>query len=109
MVLGISSAPSTIQLGPCLIFTIASSVILPLNRLCADDPNKANIITTAATPKINANFAGETDSKLNTLILLKKYITIQFFNLYGWKNSKGLILSGNENGRRSKTEIQYSC
>ena len=56
MVLGISSAPSTTQLGPCLIFTIASSVILPLNRLCADDPNKANIITTAGTPKINANF-----------------------------------------------------
>jgi hypothetical protein len=54
--------------------------MLPLNRLRRDDPNKTNIITTAATPKINANFAGEIDSKLNTLILLEKYITIfQFY------------------------------
>jgi hypothetical protein len=66
-----------------LIITTASSVILPLNKLLADDPNKAKIIATAAIPKINANILGETDSKLNTLILLKKYITIQFFKRDG--------------------------
>jgi hypothetical protein len=47
--------------------------MLPLNRLFADHPSNANIITTAAIPKIKANFAGEIDSKLNTLISHKKY------------------------------------
>jgi len=59
--LGILSVPSTTQLFPSFIFTIASSVMLPLNRLFADDPSNANIITTAAIPKIKANFAGEID------------------------------------------------
>lgn len=62
------SAPSTMQSFPCLRITFASSVMLPLNRFFADAPNNPNIITTAAIPKINANFAGEIDSKLNTLI-----------------------------------------
>jgi hypothetical protein len=65
-----------------LIITTASFVILPLNKLLADDPIKAKIIATAAIPKINANILGDTDSKLNTLSLLKKYITIQFFNYH---------------------------
>ena len=47
--------------------------MLPLNRLYADDPNNANIIATAAIPKIKANFAREIDSKLNTMISHKKY------------------------------------
>jgi hypothetical protein len=50
-----------------LIITIASSVILPLKRFRADDPNKANIIATAAIAKIKANIFGEIDSKLNIL------------------------------------------
>lgn len=36
--------------------------MLPLNRFFKDDPNNANIIATAAIPKIKANFAGEIDS-----------------------------------------------
>jgi hypothetical protein len=40
------------QLFPSLSITVASSVMLPLNRLFADDPNNANIITTAAIPMI---------------------------------------------------------
>jgi hypothetical protein len=64
------------QLLPSLIITIASSVMLPLNKLRREDPNKTNIITTAATPNINANFDGEIDSKLTILFLLEKYITI---------------------------------
>jgi hypothetical protein len=47
--------------------------MLPLNRLFADDPSNANLITMAAIPKIKANFAAEIDSKLATLISHKKY------------------------------------
>ena len=50
--------------------------MLPLNRPFKDDPNNANIIATAAIPKIRATFAGEIDSKLNTSISQKGYITI---------------------------------
>lgn len=55
--------------------------MLPLNMLFADDPNNANIIATAAIPKIKANFAGEIDSKLNTLIShknIKKFKSMEF-------------------------------
>ena len=41
--------------------------MLPLNRFFADEPNRANIIATAAIPTTKANFFGETDSKLNKL------------------------------------------
>ena len=65
IILGILSYASTIQSPSCFIFTSASSVILSLNRLVADEPNTANTKATPAIMNIIANLLKEILSKLN--------------------------------------------
>ncbi len=67
MVLGISSDASTTQFPCCLIFTCASSVILLLNILVADEPIIANTKTTPAIMNMIANLLNEISSKLITI------------------------------------------